>query len=230
MFTKKELITKEIDFSYFKESLNSEKKYLEQYFEINSEKISETNNQFSDKLLEQIEENPSLESKIIAEYESSFRAINSYYFHSSIALIHTYFESYISQLCNKITDHTLSSFSLQLLKGNNLIKTALDYLKLTTGLNDEIINIHKPRLGKFQNLRNKIIHENSTYKDDTDKAKLENGFSGKIEFDETNNKFFLKDDELAIEYLEKSNIFLNEIIIILSEKEFVIENTTPNTV
>jgi hypothetical protein len=226
MFTKKDFTIKEIDFSYFKESLNSEKKYLEKYFEINSEKIAETNNQFSDKLLEQIEEDPSLESRIMEEYESSFRAINSYYFHSSIALIHTYFESYISQLCNIITDNTNSNFNLQILKGNNLIKTALDYLKLTTGLSDDIINRHKPRLGKFQNLRNKIIHENSTYKDSADRDKLENGFSEKIEFDETKNKFFLKNDELAIEYLEKSNTFLNEIIIILSEKEFVVEHCT----
>jgi hypothetical protein len=226
MFTKKDFTIKEIDFSYFRESLNSEKKYLEKYFEINSEKIAETNNQFSDKLLEQIEENPSLESRIMEEYENSFRAINSYYFHSSIALIHTYLESYISQLCNIITDNTNSNFNLQILKGNNLIKTALDYLKLTTGLSDDIINRHKPRLGKFQNLRNKIIHENSTYKDSADRDKLENGFSEKIEFDETKNKFFLKNDELAIEYLEKSNTFLNEIIIILSEKEFVVEHCT----
>jgi hypothetical protein len=43
MLTKKELIEKSIDFASFLENIDIEKKYMKQYFKLNSDKIEFTN-------------------------------------------------------------------------------------------------------------------------------------------------------------------------------------------
>lgn len=221
MLTKKEFDIKRIDFSDFIEKLEVEKKYLKKYFRLNSNKIEETNQELSDSLQSQIDENPDMESRILDEYEKSLRAINSYYYHSIISLVHTYFESHIIKLCNLITENTESHFNIELLKGNNNIVLALDYLKLTSGIGNDLIELHMPRLRKFQNLRNKIIHENSSFKNDADMKKLQNGFRTRIDFDESNMRFFINSDELSIEYLNKSSLFIRKIVEHLELKEFL---------
>jgi hypothetical protein len=228
MLTNKEFTTKQIAFDSYKEKIEDEKKYLKRYFSINSVKIKESNTELEDSLFAKINKNPDLESKILDEYEKSFRAINSYYYHSSIALVHTFFESYLILICHIITENTDTKFNIQLLKGSNNILLALDYLKLTTGLEKDMIDKHMPRLGKFQNLRNKIIHENSCFKNQNDMKKLQNGFKNKIDFDESNLRFFINSDELSIEYLNKSYLFILKIVDYLSIKEFIIKTNITN--
>lgn len=222
MLTKKELVEKSIDFASCLENMNIEKKYMKQYFKLNSDKIRGTNQELLDSLQAQIEKNPDIESKIQNEYEKSLRAINSYYYHSSISLVHTFFESHLTLLCHIIAEQTGSEFKIQVLKGNNNIELALDYLMIATGLEKSLIEKHKPRLGKFQNLRNKIIHENSCFKDEKDMQKLQNGFYSNIDFDENNMRFFINTDDLAVEYLNKSSLFITKIIEFLNTKDFLV--------
>lgn len=221
MLTKKEFIVKPIDFNSYLENLDIEKKYMKQYFKLNSSKIEDSSDELLDSLQSKIEENPELENKIQSEYEKNLRAINSYYYHSSISLVHTFFESQLMVLCNIITNQTDSEFNIQVLRGTNNVVLALDYLKLTTGLEKLLIEKHMPRLGKFQNLRNKIIHDNSCFKDEKDMKKLQNGFKSKIDFDDYNLRFFINSDELAIEYLNKSSLFITKIATYLKTREFV---------
>ncbi|WP_321296170.1 hypothetical protein [Marinifilum fragile] len=222
MFTYKETEQKQFTFEQFNSKLEKEYDYLLKYFELNSSRIESTINELRNSLDEEIEADSSNEVLINEFYESQLLSIVSFYYHSSITLVHSFIENQLLKLCKEIQDKTMSKFDVSLMGGRDYIKSSLDYLKLTTRLDDEILNRHKPRLKQFQILRNKIIHDNSSYFDDTEKRKLQNAFSDKIEYFEEEQKFYLKSDELPKEYLSKGIGLFREIFNYLRSLDFIV--------
>lgn len=201
---------------------NQENTFLRKYFELNSSKIVSNSKKLERGLLNTIIKNPEDEVIINEIYETQIKSVLSFYFHSAITLVHSHLENQLVRLCEFIQSETNNKFSQSDLKGNDNIKVSLDYLELTTGLETDLINRYKPRIGKFQRLRNKIIHENSSYNNRKTKDALVNDFSTKIEFNDETRQFFLNSDELPIEYLKIASELIFEILSFLDSKEFLI--------
>ncbi|WP_055437701.1 hypothetical protein [Lacinutrix algicola] len=222
MFTNKETNNKQIDLAYFNNRLTKEYDYLKKYFELNRQSVLDNQTRLQDELFEDTNRDPDNESMIQDIFETSLNTITSLYYHSSIALVHSFLEEHLSKICFLIQKETNHKFSLENLKGGDYIKNSFEYLMLTSALNVELVNRHKPRLKKFQILRNKIIHENSKYKNSDEKEKLINDFNDKIGFIESENKFYLKTDDLQLEYLEKSKKVLDDVLSDIIQKSFLV--------
>lgn len=222
MFTYKDAKPEKLSFHSFEEKLKKEHQYLLKYFELNSARIEQTTNELKESLIKEIEGNPDEETKVNYFYEAQLSSIVSFYYHSSITLVHSFFENQLFQLCKLIQSKTKSKFDITLLNGRDHIKSGLNYLTLTTNLSENVLNKHKPRLGKFQRIRNKIIHQNSTYKDETDRLKLYNDFGKQIDFYGIENKFFISSDVLPKEYLERTMGLYEEILNHLRSVDFII--------
>lgn len=222
MLTSKETFKTKISFDIYESKLIKEYEYLLKYFDLNSNRIDSTINDLKNSLSKEIEENPENEVKINEFYEKQLVYIISFYYHSSITLTHSFFENQLYQLCKLIQIKSKTKLDISLFNSRDYIKSGLDYLVLTTGLEEEILNKHKPRLGIFQRLRNKIIHNNSSYEDEGDRKKLSIDFGNNIDFFEEERKFYLKSDDLPIEYLTKSMNFFNETLKHLKSIDFII--------
>ncbi len=231
MFTSKNTELKKIIFYNYESQFRKEYEYLLNYFELNSDRAKVTIKELEGKLRGEILKNPDDESKINDLYETKLKSITSFYFHSAIILVHSYFESQLIQICNLVREETRNKFGVSELKGSDLIKLSLDYLLLTTNVNKELLDKHKPRLGKFQKLRNRIIHDNSTYAGDEDKRKLKNDFGDEIEFNEVEMKFFIQSDILPKEYLERTFDFVNQVLSYLKSVDFlmIVDDMTVKT-
>ncbi|WP_434353079.1 hypothetical protein VH441_07730 [Psychrobacter sp. HD31] len=222
MFTYKNTIQKRFSFESYENKLQKEFNYLLKYFDLNSNRVETTIDKLEYSLNQEIEEKPEEQTRVNDLYETQLRSINSFYYHSSITLVHSFFENQLFQLSKLIQEKTKSKLDISSLNGRDYIKSGLNYLKLTTGLSEDLLNKHKPRLGQFQQLRNKIIHDNSTYKDEQDKKKLLNDFGKNIEFYDVENKFYLKSDDLPKEYLEKSMALYRDILEHLRNIDFIV--------
>ena len=222
MFTAKNSETKQLSFDNYESQLTKEHDYLNKYLDLNSTRIEITIQELEELLQNELEQNPDDETLIHEFYDKKLKSILSFYYHSSITLVHSFFENQLLILCNIIKTDTRNKLDISKLRGSDLIKRSLYYLSLTANVDKLLLDRHKPRLGKFQKLRNKIIHDNSTYKDDEIKNNLINDFGDNIEFYEIEQKFFLNSDALPKEYLENSFAFMIELLDYLKRTDFLI--------
>lgn len=229
MFTKKiNQIEKSIDFFHFKRNFNSEMECVEGYLKNNDLFIKFQKKKLELKLDNQIEKDISNESIFQNLYEEEIKTLTSFYYHSSISLIHSTLENSLTELCLHIQKETNNKFSVIELGNRDLVSKSIDYLKITCGIKNTAFETVWPDIKKYQILRNKIIHQNSTYKDAKDKTTIEKLFPNKIEFDDQSKRFYVKDNSFVLKHLERSKELINLLIDILEEKEFILVNVNQN--
>ena len=214
MFTKKDNLTEgKINLQELKTKFDLEISYLRKYFDLNKSSVKSHTDILEKKLLSDIYKNPEKESQLYQFYDEEIQLITSYYYHSSIVLVYTILENTLTQLCVHITNKTNNIFSIDFLANRDNIGKTKEYLELTTGLEFKKIEKLWPRIGMFQKLRNKIIHQNSTLKDKKEAGKMKNMFK---------DIKFSSDDKLIYEFIEKMEKLVDTLINDIKSKTFII--------
>jgi len=215
---------KKIDFSYFKERHLLELEYLEKYLENNNQNIEGQKQKLGEDLFKKIENEPEKESYYNDFYENDFQILISFYYHSSITLIHSTLENTLNQLCEEIRIKTNNSFSIANIKNRDLISQATDYIQFTSKLDFKVIEKEIPDIKKYQKLRNKIIHQNSCYNSQKEKDEIEKMFPNKVSFEMNNNRFHISDFKVVSNHLKKVRMLMLNIISHIEKQEFKINN------
>jgi len=224
MFTVKDDIQQaSIDLSYFKEKFELEIEYLKKYLINNEECIVLQEQKLGDDLFAKTELEPDKESYFNDFYEKEIKMLVSFYYHSSITLIHSILENSLTNLCNLVRQSTRNRFALNNLGNRDLIGAGVEYLTLTTDLEFESIQTVYPDIKNFQKLRNIIIHQNSCYKDENEMNKLNNLFPNKLDFDTENKRFHITGNELVNNHLNRVKEFINILISHNINKTFLIQ-------
>lgn len=225
MFTKKANLKEgKINLQVLKEKFDYEIKYLKKYFKLNQSSVSTHKDTLEKSLITEIKNNPEKESQLFEFYDEEIQLITSFYYHSSIVLVYTILENTLTQLCVQIKNETNNRFSIDFLASRDNIGKTKEYLELTTGLEFEKIEKIWPRIGMFQKLRNIIIHQNSTFKNDKESKKMRNMFKD-IKISSDNKKFYIKNEKLIDEFICKMEDLINALINDLHSKTFmIIEN------
>ncbi|MEI7222998.1 hypothetical protein [Pectobacterium carotovorum] len=207
MYTKHENFQdKKLNTEHLSKKFLYEIKYLEEYLTFTQELADEKNTQLADKMYKDTELAPENENIIQEIFDNERKALLSYYHHSSIVLIYSVLESILSDICDEVKKISFAKFSHKDLSGGNLIKKTKDYLEITSGLDFSKISGDWAEIGKFQNLRNVIVHQNSCFTGDESsiqkqKNKIINNFPS-IEISEATNKFYILDTTILGKFIQ----------------------------
>lgn len=223
MFTKKEnKEEKQLDLHHLKTKLSYEIKYLREYFSFTHDLTAQKDKQLSDAIYKDAQNDPENEALLQRIYDEEKNALLSYYHHSAIVLIYTVLESTLSELCDEVRNLTSAKFSHENISGGTTIGKLIDYLKLTSSLDYDLIDDPWARIGQFRHLRNSIVHQNSTVSGKKEKERITNNFN-KIIISDLNNKFFMLDDTLVYEFLDKIESLFKKLFLHLESVIFVVE-------
>ena len=222
MFTKKTNTTEgHVNTHEIRNNFEYEIKYLKKYFVLNNISVESHKQELERSLLLEIELDPSKESTLNDFYQKEIQLITSYYYHTSIVLVYTVLENTLTKICSQIQIDTNNLFSVNLLGSRDNIGKTKNYLELTTRLEFKKIERIWPRIGQFQKLRNIIVHQNSTFKDESDATKLKNMFKNIVL--STNNKdFFISNHTLIDEFIIKMEKLVKVILEDIESKMFEI--------
>lgn len=230
MLTKKEKIEFTIDLKSIKERFNLEVEYLSKFIDLSEESSKSIQKTLSDETYEKTIESPDDESFLQDLFENEYRIINSYQYHSQLVLIYGVFESTLTHLCNEIFKKIEPKLSLDMIKGNNIFTTCIDYLHLMCDFNISSIEKYKPKLNNYRLVRNYIAHQNSRFIgfNEKDIEKDKNKFIklldllNKTSFDVDNNCFYIVDNISSKDLIKIiSDVMLN-IISEIESKTFLV--------
>lgn len=228
MFTKKASVEElSLDIDRLKEKFKYEIKYLRQYLGFTSDSVDEKQEQLAKTIFEDSQSDPDNEAYLQDLYSKEIKAISSYYHHSSIVLIYTVLESSLSQLCHEVTEMTKSKFTHERLAGKNLIGKSIDYLQLTSSLDFTKIEGVWAKIGRYQGIRNQIVHQNSRLKKDktgstaAEQEKLKKLFKD-IEFSSDGDRFYILDKKIVIEFLDSTEKLMNVLYQEIECKTFLV--------
>ncbi|KPZ64176.1 hypothetical protein AN392_02689 [Pseudoalteromonas sp. P1-16-1b] len=230
MFTKKEDVS-EVTFNLnlLTDRFTYEIKYLREYMNFSSQSVEERTESLGDQIYQDSIDNPEHEALLQEMFLEEQRAINSYLYHSSIVLVYTVLESTLAQICTEVKFKVKADFSYDGLSGGNIIKKAVEYLKITVGLPFSSIEHIWPRIGQFQNLRNEIVHQNGKFAGknaDTirqNKNKMLNMFNS-LELNESETQFYIMSEHLVCEFIDRTEALIQTIISDIESKTYVISN------
>ena len=232
MFTKRnKLEDKKIDIGNLIATFNYEIKYLEEYISFTNELMSKKKNKIQDNMYSDTLLDPMNDSLIQQIFENEGKYILSYYHHSAVVLIYSVLESVLSDICEEVNKITCAKFSFNDLSGGNIIKKAKYYLEITSGLDFSLISGEWAEIGKFQNLRNVIVHQNSSFTGSIDsidkqKQKIRNNFP-EIDISSSSNRFYILNDSLLKKFINLIKSFLSKLFIHVQNITFQIEIKTP---
>lgn len=207
MYTKHENFEdKKLNTEHLSKKFLYEIKYLEEYLTFTQELTDKKNTQLSEKMYKDTELDPENENIIQEIFDNERKVLLSYYHHSSIVLIYSVLESILSDICNEVKKISFAKFSHEDLSGGNLIKKTKDYLEITSGLDFSQISGDWAEIGKFQNLRNVIVHQNSCFTGDESSIQKQqnriiNNFPS-IEIAEATNRFYILDTTILIRFIQ----------------------------
>jgi hypothetical protein len=230
MFRKKEDVSEvTFDLDLLKDRFTYEVKYLREYMTFSSQSVEERTESLGDRIYQDSLDNPEHETLLQEMFLEEQRAINSYLYHSSIVLVYTVLESTLAQICTEVRFKVKADFSYDGLSGGNIIKKAVEYLKITVGLPFSTIERIWPRIGQFQNLRNDIVHQNGKFAGKTpesikqNKDKMLNMFNS-LELNESETQFYIMSDHLVCEFIDKTEALIQNIISDIESKTYVVAN------
>lgn len=209
----------EIDLSYLKDTFNQEIDYLRRHIEICSATTDSQREIIENELLEKINEDPDKESELQTLFENRIRTINCHFFHSAILLVYANLENFLNSICTIIQNQTESPLLIQNIRARTDILTFKSFFKITTNignLEDEFSVFDNYRL-----LRNSIVHKNSKVKNSRDYDALKRAFSEEIDFDDSQNAFFIENKEFPIRLLDKIKTFFLSICDVIESKKYI---------
>ncbi|MEH0835404.1 hypothetical protein [Pectobacterium cacticida] len=216
MYTKHENFEdKKLNIEHLSKKFQYEIKYLEEYISFTEDLANIKNTQLIEKMYTDTELAPENESIIQHIFENERKYLLSYYYHSSIVLIYSVLEGILSDICDEVKKITLAKFSHADLSGGNLIKKTKNYLEITSDLDFSLISGEWAEIGKFQNLRNIIVHQNSNFTGNApsiekQKKSISNNFPD-IEISEDGNRFYILDNKLLLRFIFLVKAFVLKI-------------------
>lgn len=223
MFIKKQkYIEKKLILNNLSAKIKYETKYLSQYLSFTKELTDKKNKQLEEQMYEDSQTDPESEHILQDLYIKEKDALLSYYHHSAIVLVYTIFESIMSDICNEVQNFTSSNFTHNCLSGNNIIANSKKYLQLTTDLQFSLIEGDWAKIGKYQKLRNIIVHQNSFFTGDEQKNRLKNDFKS-IVISNDEKRFHILEDNLVHDFIALVNQFVQKIISHLESVTFLVE-------
>ncbi|ECD6344757.1 hypothetical protein E2M60_25590, partial [Salmonella enterica subsp. enterica serovar Newport] len=138
-------------------------KYLEGYLSFTKDLVNDKGTRLSEEMYNDTKLAPENESLILDIFENEGKSLLCYYHHSAVVLIYSVLETVLSEICYEIFTNTSAKFSHDDLSSGSLIGKAKDYLVITSGLDFSLISGEWAEIGKYQNLRNIIVHQNSFF-------------------------------------------------------------------
>ena len=220
MLISKENITEiNIDLSYLKRTFNQEIEYLKKHIDICTETTSAQNIIIRNELLEKIEEEPERESEFNTLYETKIRTISCHFYHSSILLIYANLENTLNSICNYIEERTESPLLSKNIRAYNDILKFKSFFSITSDLGTLIDDFTK--FDNYRLLRNSIAHNNSTVRKATDYNKLKQSFLTGIEFDDSQNVFFIESNNLPFQLLNEIKTFIINLCDTIESKKYI---------
>lgn len=215
-------VEKKLDLADLQQKTFKEIEYLQTYIDHISSSIKDRNQNIQELMRADILENPEEESVIIDMYEGYIRKVISHFYHSAIVLIYTTLESNLSNICLQIESQTSSKLQLDHIKDNNISNKSMTYLSITCDFNTHEFKHETDRIKNFQKLRNAIVHQNSTFKNERERISITTMFP-QIETDEQN--FYISSNELLDEFLKCIIDYFKVIFIELMNKKFLVKKT-----
>ncbi|EAV1018983.1 hypothetical protein ET376_18815, partial [Salmonella enterica] len=167
---------------------------------------------------------PENESLILDIFENEGKSLLCYYHHSAVVLIYSVLETVLSEICYEIFTNTSAKFSHDDLSSGSLIGKAKDYLVITSGLDFSLISGEWAEIGKYQNLRNIIVHQNSFFtkgrKGLKQKTSIKNNFPD-IEISNLGDKFYIVKSSTLLKFIRTIEIFIYKILSYVEQVDFL---------
>lgn len=237
---KENVEAKLIELNEFKVGFEFELDFLKKYVDRLAEPVNDLLETLENEVASNLDSNPELAEQIDESYIMEAAKIKSYFYNSLIVLTYTLYESSLQKLCESIKVQTRSQLCYTQLKNTNLSEKSLLFIKLLTGVCGKSDNGVYSRLREFQNLRNKIAHQNSQVQGatpDETTAQLnnlqtafnrgvQNGEEPKLIVNFETGDFAINSPSLILEFInlvEKNVLYLFSQ---LKEVEFNIEKCT----
>ncbi|OAN19957.1 hypothetical protein A3K86_00015 [Photobacterium jeanii] len=231
---------KRLELQDFKTGFEFEIDYLRKYVHRLAEPVNELVDTLEAEVTSDLDSDPDAAEKIGDEYFAQTSKLKSYFYNSLIVLTHTVYESSLQKLCQLLKFQTNSQLCYSQLRNNDTTAKLFLYIKLLTGICGKADNGSYSRLKQFQNLRNKIAHQNSQVhasSDDDRRAQLttlmdnfnrgvREGDNPKLTVNFKTGDFSIDSASLVVEFVDlvESNILY--IHAKLAEAEFSVETNT----
>ncbi|QNF18419.1 hypothetical protein FT669_17530 [Aeromonas jandaei] len=213
-------VGRQLDLANLHQKTFKEIEYLQTYIEHISDSIEIRNKDIQELMRAEISKRPEEESVIIDMYEGYVRKVISHFYHSAIVLIYTTLESNLSNICLQIESQTSSKLQLGHIKDNNISNKSMIYLSITCDINTHEFKYETDRIKNFQKLRNAIVHQGSTFKNEKERVSITTMFP-QIETDEHN--FYISSNELLDEFIKCIKYYFKILFIELMSKEFLVK-------
>ncbi|MFA6139038.1 MAG: hypothetical protein WC667_13270 [Sulfurimonas sp.] len=234
MLRKKSQAEKTLDFDLLKKRFLLEIDYLTTYLNTLDSLKPKITSQLEDKAYNKTLENPEDESLIHDMYESEYKIINSYQYHSQLTLVYSIYESTLSDLCIQFQKETNTKLLLINIKGTGISETCLEYLRLVSSFKKESLSAFWPKLNNYRLIRNRIAHQNSIFSGITeeeieiDKQKFIKLIEllQKDRFEITNRSFFIVNNQVNHDFIDIIKSVIEIIISHLENETFLIEQET----
>ncbi|EAW7881452.1 hypothetical protein A4N84_13785 [Salmonella enterica subsp. enterica serovar Newport] len=215
---------KKIDFSYLMLKFKYEMKYLEGYLSFTKDLVNDKGTRLSEEMYNDTKLAPENESLILDIFENEGKSLLCYYHHSAVVLIYSVLETVLSEICYEIFTNTSAKFSHDDLSSGSLIGKAKDYLVITSGLDFSLISGEWAEIGKYQNLRNIIVHQNSFFtkgrKGLKQKTSIKNNFPD-IEISNLGDKFYIVKSSTLLKFIRTIEIFIYKILSYVEQVDFL---------
>ena len=237
---KNNIEVKRLDLEDCKAGFEFEIDYLRQYVNRLADPVSNLVDELEEEIASNLDSNPDTTKKIGEEYYAETLRLRGYFYNSLAVLTYTVYESSLQKLCQQLKSKTNSQLCYSQLRNNDTPERLLLYIKILTGINGKADNGTYSRLKQFQNLRNKITHQNSQIHASNSKelhielTNLSKVFNRgvldneppKLMMDFKNGYFSINSISLIIEFIDLVESNITYIHLKLAETEFAIETNT----
>ncbi|HGY9616360.1 hypothetical protein ACK14O_08515 [Vibrio harveyi] len=231
---------KYLNLQQFKAGFEFEIDYLKKYVDRLAVPVNDLVDSLEAEIASDLDSDPEAADNIGAEYVAETSKLKSYFYNSLIVLTHTVYESSLQKLCQQLKSQTNSQLCYSQLRNSDTIAKLFLYIKLLSGVCGKSDNGSYGRLKQFQNLRNKIAHQNSqahgSSADDL-RAQLENllrdfnrgvnaGEPQKLTVNFQTGDFSIESASLVMEFIalvEANVVYLHTR---LAETKFLVETNT----
>lgn len=200
------------------------------YISTNSLNIENNHNKLKELFFEDIKENPEEKRLFEVVYEDDFKKhdliFQSLLYSGLLTSVFSFFEHYLSIICNEYIEFTSAKLKLKDINGSNNIDRANKYIKLVLGIQINKLDKYWNPISEFWKIRNCIVHRNSNFiKDEAKTIKEQNLFQTlkkfkTIEIDEKNGNFYLTGNEDIISLIKNIKEYFMSLCDLINRKKF----------
>ncbi len=210
-----------INLKELKREYKAEHDYLKEYFEFNIQKIEERRKIILKKAEEDKRNHPDIYIHMDHMIYLELVKIPSYFYHSSLVTLFSYFEKYLNQICNLISEKTEFPFYLKDISESNTMKKVKKFLEGLTDIDFTEINDLWSKITMYQRLRNIIVHHSPHIFNPEEKKKIYPLIKlAEIDIDENDGVFYIKNSRVLFDLLSLFNDFIGFIFEEIEGSDF----------